>query len=300
MIGRQVRSPFDDRGERISFWRDSMELGYRFMARMMEYPIEECGEGLVSIPGAASGVGIEIELSSTPIVQGLPRIFEIREALIDPLLQAARDMNDRGWVMRIEDGFRTAEMQRELALKPSVFDRILERVVWEAGDPDPAVALVQRRVATLVANWPKVAGHMSGCAIDIAVLDRDTRVEIDRGGPYLEMSEITPMWSPFVSAEALYNRAEITAIMQRHGFAAYPAEFWHYSQGDVFAEQLLFSGIPGRYAAVTREARTASIEPIANLIEPLNDADVILEQIQGARRRRRRSDRSKYESSAGA
>jgi D-alanyl-D-alanine dipeptidase len=301
MIGREDRSAIDNRRtERIAFWRESMELGHRFMRRMMEYPVEECGESLASIAGGATNAGIDMEFSDTPIVDSVPRIFEIREGLLEPLLSAAREMNDRGWVMKVEDGFRTARMQRGLAVKASVFDLILERAAWEAGHPDPPLDLVQRRVSTLVANWPKVAGHMSGCAVDIAVLDRETRSEVDRGGPYLEMSERTPMWSPFVSAQALHNRAEITAIMERHGFAAYPAEFWHYSQGDVFAEQLRCTGIAGRYAAVTRDQRTGSIEPIAHLAEPLNSTEAILEQIELAKRRRRLQTPVKYVASTDA
>jgi D-alanyl-D-alanine dipeptidase len=288
MTSREGGSKADvDETSRISYWRESMEQGYRFMRRMMEYPVVESREPLVSIETAAAHAGVEVQFSLTPIVDEVPRIFEVREGLIEPLLAAAREMNERGWVMRIEDAFRTAEMQRGLALKPSVFDLILERAARETGNAEPELEVVQRRVATLVANWPKVAGHMSGCAVDIAVFQRDARTELNRGGPYLEMSELTPMWSPFVSMQALHNRAEITAIMERHGFAAYPSEFWHYSQGDVFAEHLRCTGNPARYAAVSRDERTGAIEPVANLTQPLNTPTTILEQITQAKRRLR-------------
>src|SRR5947207_967296 len=109
-------------------------------------------------------------------------------------------------------------MQRKLARRPGIFDLILLRVMWETGNQHPDPALVIRRASTLVAQYPKVAGHMAGCAIDISVFDRGTRAEIDRGGPYLEMSELTPMASPFAPPEALQNRALITALMEKHGF----------------------------------------------------------------------------------
>jgi len=52
------------------------------------------------------------------------------------------------------------------------------------------------------------------------------------------MSERTPMASPFVAEDARQNRREITALLGRHGFVAYPWEFWHYNDGDAYAELL--------------------------------------------------------------
>ena len=97
-----------------------------------------------------------------------------------------------------------------------------------------------RRCSALVASVPKFGTHMSGSAIDISVmhLDDPSR-EVDRGAPYLEMSALTPMGSPFVSDAARRNRREITALMRRHGFVDYPWEFWHYSSGDAYEQVLL-------------------------------------------------------------
>jgi zinc D-Ala-D-Ala dipeptidase len=264
-----------------------MEQGRRFMERMMEYPVLESREPLASIEDAARSAGVEMEFATSPIVDDIPRIFDIREGLIEPLMAVTREMNDRGWVLKIEDSFRTAEMQRKLARKASIFDLILGKVIWETGDLRPDPALVMRRASTLVAQYPKVAGHMAGCAIDISVFNRDTRAEIDRGAPYLEMSELTPMASPFVSPQALANRALITVLMEKHGFMAYPSEFWHYSQGDVFAEHLASTGAPGRYAAVTRNPRDRSIEPVADLTAPLHAPDDIRREIDAANARAR-------------
>ena len=266
-----------------------MEQGRRFMDRMMEYPVRESRERLASIEHAARSAGVEMEFSTSPIVDDTPRIFDIREGLIEPLMAAAREMNDRGWVLKIEDSFRTAEMQQKLARKASIFDMILRKVIWETGSEHPETALVMRRASTLVAQNPKVAGHMSGCAIDISVLDRETRAEVDRGRPYLEMSELTPMASPFVTPQALANRALITVLMEKHGFMAYPYEFWHYSQGDVFAEHLACTGSPARYAAVTRNASDRSVEPVTDLAAPLHTSEDIRREIDTAEARSRGS-----------
>jgi D-alanyl-D-alanine dipeptidase len=278
-----------DEGLRIAYWRYSMERGRRFMDLMMDYPVRESGERLASIEDAARHGGVEMAFSATPIVENIPRVFEVREGLIEPLIAAAREMNERGWVLKIEDGFRTVEAQRKLAHKPSVFDVILRKTAWETGSDEPDLELVMRRVSTLIANSPKVAGHMSGCAVDISVLNARTGAELDRGGPYLEMSEITPMASPFVSPEAAQLRALITAIMERHGFAAYPFEFWHYSQGDVFAQHLRCTGEPGWYAAVHRDPSARTVEPLDDLAVLLNEAADLREEISKARARMQRN-----------
>lgn len=275
-----------DEALRRAYWRNSMDQGRRLMDRLLEYPVHECGEPLALIQDAANAAGVEMEFSTTPILGEVPRVFALRQGLIEPLMAAGREMNERGWALKIEDGFRTREMQRTVAHQPSIFDSILRRVIWEVGGEEPDVELVLRRFSTLCANAPKVAGHMSGCAIDISVVDRDTRAEVDRGGPYLEMSELTPMASPFVPPAALQNRALITALMEKHGFVAYPYEFWHYSQGDVFAETLRFSGKPARYAAVNLDPGSGAIEPIDDLMAPLNAAQDIGAEIVKAHARR--------------
>jgi D-alanyl-D-alanine dipeptidase len=268
--------------QRRAFWKRSMDDAHQFMAAVKAYPVGECREPLASIPDAVAGAGVDVEFSDTPFLDGIPRIFEVREGLIDPLLDVAREMNQRGWVLKFEDGFRTARMQQQLARKASVFDAILSKVAWETGTTKPDPNLVFRRISVLIAVVPKVAGHMSGCAVDISVLDRDSRVPLDRGGAYLEMSEVTPMLCPFISPEALHRRVAITALMEHRGFVAYPWEFWHYSMGDIFAEQLRHTGKPARYAAVRRDPASGAIEPLGDLMAPLHSDDEIRKDIVAA------------------
>ena len=101
----------------------------------------------------------------------------------------------------------------------------------------PPVDLLYRRLGSLVANAPKVGTHMSGSARDISVLRRDTGEEVDRGGPYPEMSECTPLASPFVAEHARQHRQEITALhpvkRERAGLGAGPA--WEGCGGQVRA-----------------------------------------------------------------
>jgi zinc D-Ala-D-Ala dipeptidase len=212
----------NDETTRRSYWATKLDEGHAFMMRAMECPVAECGERLVSLADAVREAGVEVAFSHCPHVHDLPRIFVLREGQIAAFVDAARRLNRRNWVMRVEDGYRTRTMQKYAGLRPSLFDVILRKVIWELGGRTPDPVFLFRRLLTLAAQIPKTGTHMSGSAIDISVLHRTTGEEVDRGGPYLEISERTPMDSPFVTHHAKHNRQEITAVMRESGFVEYP------------------------------------------------------------------------------
>jgi D-alanyl-D-alanine dipeptidase len=192
-------------------------------------------------------------------------------------------MNARGWAMRVEDGYRTPQMQKHLGLLPQVFDAVLQAVMWELGGEKPSPVFMFRRCSALVASVPKFGTHMSGSAIDISVVHLDDPArEVDRGAPYLEMSALTPMASPFVSAEARRNRDDITALMRLHGFVEYPWEFWHYSSGDAYEQVLAKTGRPAIYGAVSFDPRSLQVAPLVQPDEPLNSLEEIRAEIDAA------------------
>jgi D-alanyl-D-alanine dipeptidase len=274
-----------DAAARRAFWTRKLDEAHVFMQRVGQQPVQECGERLMSLAEAAQAAGVEVEFASRPHVLGLPRLYFLREGLIAPFLAAARDMRARGWVMRIEDGFRTRQMQRQLARQPYTFDIVLKRVLWELDGQPLTAQRVLRRLSVLVANAPQVGTHMSGSAIDISVLDSASGREIDRGGPYLELSERTPMDSPFVSPAAQENRAAITALMAGHGFVAYPWEFWHYNSGDATEAVLRGNDQPARYGPIDVDVTTGSVQPIHSALEELNSLTNIQRLLELAGRR---------------
>lgn len=242
-----------------------------FMREIILYPVQECGEPAVSLEEAASGEGVEVEFSGVPHVNGLKRLYFLREGLIGNFLSVAREINSHGWILKVEDAYRTAEMQR-LGLQKSIFTSILGKVRWECGHAHPPLELFRRRFGALVAPCPKAGTYMSASAVDVSVVGRTGGREVDRGAPYLEMSELTPMDSPFIRSQAAENRGKIKAVLEKHGFAAYPFEFWHYSGGDAFSEYISGSGNPARYGPVNI-GPGGSVSPVDNPLEPLVSDD---------------------------
>lgn len=247
-----------------------MEAAYRLMLAIQAHPVEECGESLVCLPDAAKETGVRLEFCSAKHARGTERLFFLRSGLIVPFLEAARELNERGWVLKIEDAFRTRFMQKHLALREDIFARIVDKVRWELKGDKPSPELLRRRIAALIAMSPKVGTHMSGSAVDVSVHRLEDGSEVDRGAPYIELSEKTPMGSPFISRQARANRDAITRIMARHGFVTYPFEFWHYNRGDALEACLRRSRRPVRYGPVDLDPRDGTVTPIADALEPLN------------------------------
>ena len=270
-----------DETDRVAFWVDYMDRSYALAEEIMRYPLAETGEGFASIPEAMQAANVEVQFSTTKIGGQFERLFYIRASLIPDLIAIGRDMNARGWILKIEDGYRTAAMQTALGRAPAVFDRIIKSCIRECGGRPPVDLVFRRAMPEVVANVPATGTHLCGAAVDISVYLREDGSEVWRGKPYLEMSEYTPMDSPFVNAAERANRLAITAVMERHGFMHYPGEFWHYNKGDAYVEYLAKSGKPARYGAVSIDTTTGKVTPLANpkeLLTPVEEVKRLIEE----------------------
>jgi len=273
--------------QRRTFWTEQMQLGYELVKQVSAFEVRECGEGFASLRDAAEKSAVEMLFSDSKIAGELDRVYFIRESLVQDVMDIGQQMNERGWILKIEDGYRSLQMQGQLVRKPELFDAILQKCIWEQGGEIPPVEMIFQRATVLVANIPKVGTHMSGSAIDISVFRRDDGSEVWRGNPYLEMSERTPMRSPFIEADALQNRLDITAILESHGFIHFPFEFWHYNQGDAMGQILSGQTSPARFGPVHWDSQTNRVTAVDDPLNPLNPLPVIELEIAAALQRAR-------------
>lgn len=249
-----------------AYWIEQLEAGDAFVQRVLAHPVEEEFEPLVDVAGAARRAGVELRCSTMPHAAGRPRIFRVRAALLEPLLATAAELRAIDHTLLVEDAFRTREMQRDLAVADHLFAPLVTTL--RRAEPDADAATLIRRLAVLVASRPKGAGHMAGAAVDVTVLGPDGQ-PLERGGPYQTVSEKMPMASPFVTEEAAGNRRFVTEVMGRHGFVAFPFEFWHYSCDDAFARVAVGDPRPARYGAVEL-LPDGRVAVVADQLEPLN------------------------------
>lgn len=81
-----------------------------FMRDIAVYPVQECGESMTSLVDAVQSAGVEVVFSDLPHVHGLARQYFLRIGLVPQFLAMAKEMNARGWILKLEDCYRTAKM----------------------------------------------------------------------------------------------------------------------------------------------------------------------------------------------
>ena len=247
------------------------------MLGLTELPIDECGEPLVPILARSDDSDMPLIVSEVNDAGHGPRIAYIRSGLLEPLRGVARKLRSQGLLLRVEHSYRSPGMQVDLILSPVLIDRVVEMVKAET-PVRPEAELIHRRALGLVASTYRHGTHISGSAVDTSVIDLSTGDEVDRGGKYMALTEITPMDSPFVSVQARENRLRITKVFKEFGFVAYPFEFWHYCQGDVIEQRINKTHRPARYGPVTRNpgGSVIPVDPDAEIV-PM---DLLLSRIE--------------------
>ena len=262
-----------------AYWTEQMEAAFAFMRRLLEYPVVERGEPLACLRRGAREAGVEIAFPSGKKLNRFGRSFHVRASLVDRLLVVAEALLRRGYVLGIEDAYRSPDRQAEGARSDYVLRRVVERVRWELDGRAITAERVFRRLAVWSATTPKFANHTSGSAIDVFLLRRDGS-NVDLGAPYPEFSERTPMDSPFIPAEARRHRQVLCELFAAGGFLPYPYEFWHFSHGDADYEMLAGAGRPARFGPVHFSRGAAAPVPVADILRPFVTPDDVRDRLE--------------------
>ena len=214
----------------------------------------------------------------------MERIFCIRAGLIEDLLQIARAMNARGWVLKIEAGVPVPSHADDAGTQPVDVRPIVQMCVWECGGGVPPPELVFRRAKCLVAIIPCTGTHLCGAAVDVSVFRRGDGTEVWRGKP-IEISEYTPMESPFVTAQEQEHRREITRLMEEQGFLHYPVSSGITTRGTRCFKCCRRAANRGATVPVHWNPHTGEVTPFADVHAPLTPPDVFQQLITDALQR---------------
>lgn len=120
-------------------------------------------------------------------------------------------------------GFRDLSIQTERFLK-----RLKEVSNEYFEDPTKLYETIHRSVAV-----PSVAGHPTGGAVDIIIVNKKTNKPLDFGSKQYDYSNKNSyVFINGISAKARKNRNMLRSCMLQAGFAPFDAEWWHFSYGD--------------------------------------------------------------------
>ncbi len=128
------------------------------------------------------------------------------------------------WSLYVTYGYRSLEIQMQS------FTRVLREQIDIAFIPNPIT--LYERVHEKIAV-PTVASHPTGGAIDICIINTETKKLLDFGSELYDYT--TPVYPTFmkgVSKKAKQNRMILRYVMMKAGFAPYDGEWWHFSYGD--------------------------------------------------------------------
>ena len=79
-----------------------------------------------------------------------------------------------------------------------------------------------------VADPSKGSRHNRGAAVDLTLIDLQTKEELPMPTPYDDFTARAAHAFTDLPQEAARNRTILREIMEKHGFEPLPSEWWHY------------------------------------------------------------------------
>lgn len=148
----------------------------------------------------------------------------IRKSVSEKLIQAQKKLAEENnqFSLCITYGYRSLEVQTKR------FQSVLQNTKQFFPNPYDYYEEAHRFVAV-----PTVAGHPTGGAIDVVLVDKKTNKTLDFGSKqYDYSSKACYVFWPKVNITAQKYRMLLRKVLLEVGFAPFDGEWWHFSYGD--------------------------------------------------------------------
>lgn len=204
-----------------------MEKDKRLEAQMVKYrdlltiQVKECNEPLMPL--------INIPNGYLPIMSDMKKLFGkmiiVRKSILNKLEKAQFILKkkNKNYSLFVTYGYRTLDIQTS---------RFLNRLKILSTEFYPSAydlyEVVHRSIAV-----PTVAGHPTGGAVDLYIIDLRTNLPLDFGSKmYDYTTKKYYVFSPDISIKQKRNRTILRSVMMKAEFAPFDGEWWHFSYGD--------------------------------------------------------------------
>lgn len=161
---------------------------------------------LVDLETIIPGVVLDIRYATNnnftgEVIYNLPKAYA-RKPVAEALALVQSDLKEQGLELKIYDGYRPYSATVKF---------------YEVyGD------------TTFVASPYQGSRHNRGCAIDLTLIDSQTKLELNMPTPYDSFQEEAFPDYPLQDQEAVKNRAMLISAMEKRGFRVYDSEWWHF------------------------------------------------------------------------
>jgi D-alanyl-D-alanine dipeptidase len=147
----------------------------------------------------------------------------LRKTVVEKLILAQKLLKKTkpAWSLLVTYGYRSPEIQKKY------FKQVLKKLKKPGQNKNLLYEVAHNQVAV-----PDVAGHPTGGALDLTIINNEKQ-QINMGTPIYDFNtKDIYTFSPFISRKARQNRLLLRLAMLKSGFAPFNGEWWHFSFGD--------------------------------------------------------------------
>jgi zinc D-Ala-D-Ala dipeptidase len=171
----------------------------------------------------------KIPFSYIPVFSDMKKVLGntilVRKDTYTRLLKAQDNLKAENlqFSLYVTYGYRSMEIQTQRFL-----ERLKESSSTYFQNPNDLYEEIHRSIAV-----PSVAGHPTGGAVDITIINLKSNRFLDFGSKQYDYStKRYYVYCPDISSKAKYNRMLLRKCMVSAGFAPFDGEWWHFSYGD--------------------------------------------------------------------
>lgn len=188
---------------------------------VLRVPVKVNGEVLVEIlnlPRVYLPSGIKTNIGITDSKNML-----VRESVREMLKNALNEL-PKGHGFVFIEGYRSYYMQKGLFEKECARQSQL--------NPNMSTEEISRCATQYVSNPDVYSPHITGSAIDLAIVD-ERKEMLDMGNMFVYNDSANSDYQG-LTKEQVVNRELLKTVMGGVGFVNYPYEWWHWSYGDKY------------------------------------------------------------------
>jgi len=150
--------------------------------------------------------------------------YGLRYATVNNFMHQPVYRNGSHTFLRLVVARALARVQEELN------EKNLSLKIWDAYRPYSVTKKMWELIKDerYVADPKKGSGHNRGIAVDLTIIDRKTRKELDMGTGFDNFTDTAHQDFKNLPGEILDNRTLLKTTMEKFGFVALETEWWHF------------------------------------------------------------------------
>lgn len=186
---------------------------------LQKIKVKECNEPLVPL----TNINNKYQNRFNDMENVLGKRVWLRKTVVEKLILAQKLLKKTkpSWSLLVTYGYRSPKIQKKY------FKQVLKKLKKPGQNKNLLYEVAHSQVAV-----PDVAGHPTGGAVDLTIINNE-RQQINMGTPIYDFNtKNIYTFSPFITKKASQNRMLLRLSMLKAGFAPFNGEWWHFSYGD--------------------------------------------------------------------